>query len=177
MGRRSAVLVFAMLVVLCAASPAEGAGRWDIEPKESREGVARFEGGWIDLQEGWGAARACLVAPGVPVECFRSKVEMRRREATLLIPGVSCSSPLKLYNYTNQGGSSVWIYTRGAWINLSTYSFDNKTSSYTVGACAAELAALSGGGGAHYSGCLDAWCEEDSMSFGWNNITSSVYLH
>jgi hypothetical protein len=177
MARRGAVLMVVLLVAMCTASTAEGAGRWGIGPEDNREGLARFEGRWIDLEESWGAARACLVAPGLPPECFRSTFELSRRAAALETPEVSCSSPLKLYNYTNQGGSSAWIYTRGLWINLSTYSFDNKTSSYRVGACAAELAALSDGDGAHYSGCLDAWCEEDSMSFGWNNITSSVYLH
>jgi hypothetical protein len=169
--------MLALLVALGAASPAEGAERREIRPEDKREGLARFEGGWIDLEDGWGAARACLVAAGLPIECFRSTFEMSMREATLLVPDVNCSSPLRLYNYTNQAGSSVSILTRGQWVNLSGLSFDNKTSSYTVGACAAELAALTGGDGAHYSGCLDAWCQEDSMSFGWNNITSSVYLH
>jgi hypothetical protein len=177
MGRRSAILVFALLVALSAASSAEGAERRGNRTKSSHEGLARFEGRWIDLQEGWGAAQACLVASGRPVECFRSMLELRRGEASLLIPEVNCSSPLTLYNGTNQTGGFVSVYARGSWVNLSAYGFDNKTSSYTVGACAAELAALSGGGGAHYSGCLNAWCEEDSMSFGWNNITSSVYLH
>jgi hypothetical protein len=177
MHRRSTVLVFALLVALCAASTAEGAERPATQPEAKGEGRALFEGRWIDLDEGWGAARACLVAAGRPIECFRSTLEMRTREAALLTPDVNCSSPLRLYNLTNQGGSSVSILTRGQWVNLSGLSFDNKTSSYTVGACAAELAALSGGDGAHYSGCLDAWCQEDSMSYGWNNITSSVYLH
>jgi hypothetical protein len=177
MGRRFSVLAIALLLILGAASTAEGARQERIGTEGDRESLARFEGRWIDLREGWGAARACLIAQGLPVECFRSTFELGRRGAALPTLGVACASPLKLYNYTNQGGSSVWIYTRAVWINLSTYSFDNKTSSYTVGACAAELAALPDGEGARYSGCLEAWCVEDSMSFGWNNITSSVLLH
>jgi hypothetical protein len=178
MGSRSAILGFALLAVLYAAPPADGADREGIHHRQGdRQSLARFEGGWIDLATGWGPARACLVVSGRSVECFRSALDMSQREAALFIPDVNCSSPLKLYNLINRGGTMVSIYARGLWINLSTYGFDNMTSSYAVGACAAELAALSGGGGAHYSGCLNAWCVENSMSFGWNNITSSVYLH
>jgi hypothetical protein len=90
---------------------------------------------------------------------------------------VSCSTPLVLHDGTTQTGTSVSIYTRGLWIDLSFLSFDNKTSSYTVGACSVELAAGSGGGGAHYSRCLYAGCVENSMASGWNNVVSSVYLH
>jgi hypothetical protein len=177
MGRRVAVIGFAVLVVLHAVSPAAGAKWAQMQSNPDRQSLARFEGRWMDLAADWGAARSCAVFPGRPVECFRSPLEMSRFASALFIPEVNCSSPLTLYNYTNQTGSSVSIYTRGQWVNLSALSFDNKTSSYAVGACAAELAALSGGGGAHYSGCLDAWCQEDSMNYGWNNITSSVYLH
>jgi hypothetical protein len=92
-------------------------------------------------------------------------------------PAISCSSPLVLHNGTYQTGTSVAVYARGLWVNLSTVGFDNKTSSYRVGACAVELASGSGGGGVHYTHCLSAGCAEDVMDPGWDNVISSVYLH
>jgi hypothetical protein len=97
--------------------------------------------------------------------------------ASLAGPAVSCSTPLKLYNGTSLAGTSVLIYTRGLWIDLSTVSFDNQTSSFKVGACSIELAAGAGGTGAHYTRCLSAGCTENSMLSGWNNTVSSAYLH
>jgi hypothetical protein len=92
-------------------------------------------------------------------------------------PSLACSSALQLFDGTNLGGAKVLIYTRGLWIDLSTVSFDNRTSSYKVGACAIELASGPGGGGAHYTRCLSAGCVENVMDLGWNNVVSSVYLH
>ncbi len=92
-------------------------------------------------------------------------------------PSLACSSPLQLFDGTNLSGAKVLIYTRGLWIDLSTVSFDNRTSSYKVGACAIELASGAGGGGAHYTRCLSAGCVENVMDLGWNNVVSSVYLH
>jgi hypothetical protein len=99
------------------------------------------------------------------------------QEATLAAPAVACSTPLKLYNGTSLTGTSVSIYTRGLWIDLSTVAFDNQTSSFKVGACAIELAAGAGGTGSHYTRCLSAGCTENSMLSGWNNTVSSAYLH
>jgi hypothetical protein len=88
----------------------------------------------------------------------------------------SCSSSLDLYDGTYLTGVSVSIYTRGLWINLSTVGFDNRTSSYMVGACSVALASGSNGGGSLYPRCLSAGCIEDVMASGWNNVISSVYL-
>jgi hypothetical protein len=139
--------------------------------------LARFEGRWIDLSTGWGLARDCLIYAGRAPECFRTQKALEEREATLRVPDISCSAPLTLHNGTNQTGTTVYIYTRGLWINLSDVGFNNMTSSYTVGACSAELAAGSGGSGAHYSRCLNAGCVENVMASGWNNVVSSVYQH
>ncbi len=92
-------------------------------------------------------------------------------------PEVSCSTPLVLHDGANQTGASVSVYTRSIWINLSTVSFDNMTSSYTVGACSVDLASGTGGGGSHYTRCLSAGCVENTMDLGWNNTISSVLLH
>src|SRR5262249_41478099 len=101
--------------------------------------LARFEGRWIDLGTGWGPARAWSIMPGRPVQCFRTEGQMARWEAFVRAsssPLATCSTPLKLHDGTNQGGALASVNTRGAWVNLSSLSFDNKTSSYTVGACA-----------------------------------------
>jgi hypothetical protein len=92
-------------------------------------------------------------------------------------PDVACSTPLRLYDGTSLTGTFVSVSTRGSWINLSSLSFDNRTSSFKVGACSVELASASGGGGALYEHCLSPGCEEDTMDPGWNNVISSVFLH
>jgi hypothetical protein len=141
--------------------------------------LARFEGRWIDLGKGWGEARACSIMPGRPAQCFRSEREMERWESAVRptsSPLLTCSTPLKLHDGTSQGGTLATVSTRGIWINLSTLSFDNKTSSYTVGACAVELAAQGNGTGNHYPECLFPGCVEDTMLPGWDNVLSSVKL-
>jgi hypothetical protein len=90
---------------------------------------------------------------------------------------LACSSPLTLYDGTSLSGASVSISTRGLWINLSTVSFDNRTSSFAVGACAIDLASGTNGGGSRYPRCLSAGCVENSMASGWNNVVSSAFLH
>jgi hypothetical protein len=142
--------------------------------------IARFEGSWINLSKGWGPASACMILPGRVAECFRTSAAMERREASLaglIAPNVNCSTPLRLHDGTYQTGTTVSVYVRGLWVDLSTFGFDNSTSSYTVGACAIELALGSGGSGSHYSRCLYAGCVENVMATGWNNVVSSIYLH
>jgi hypothetical protein len=92
-------------------------------------------------------------------------------------PLSNCSTPLKLHDGANQTGATASISERGVWVNLSSVGFDNRTSSYTVGACAVELASAAFGGGVRYTHCLTAGCVEDSMDLGWDNVLSSVFLH
>jgi hypothetical protein len=92
-------------------------------------------------------------------------------------PALSCSTPLRLYDGSLISGDSVSISTRGLWIDLSTLGFDNRTSSFKVGACSIELAAGPGGSGSRYQRCLSAGCTENNMATGWNNLVSSAYLH
>jgi hypothetical protein len=176
MGRVFAVTGFALLLFLHIVSPAGAGVRADVSFTDDQPGWARFEGGWIDLRNGWGPAWTCMVVLEAPVECFRSAAEMRDREAALA-PEVNCSYPLRLYDGLNQKGAWVSVYARGVWVNLSTLGFDNRTTSYIVGACSAEMASGANGGGSHYPGCLSPWCEADSMASGWNNVVSSVYLY
>jgi hypothetical protein len=149
---------------------------------------AIFEGEPIDLERGWEAASACLVHPG-GVECFRSEAELDARESDLALDPLStqahssgrtsaatCSTALRLYDGSYQTGDVLALSVRGSWINLSSYGFDNRTSSFRVGACAVELASGSWGSGSLYPRCTYAWCEEDVMASGWNNVISSAYL-
>ncbi len=95
-------------------------------------------------------------------------------------PNVStaaCSTSLDLYDAGSLGGTHVAIFTRGLWINLSTIGFDNRTSSFAVGACAIDLASGTNGGGSRYPRCLNPGCVENTMVSGWNNTVSSVFLH
>ncbi len=138
--------------------------------------IARFEGRWIDLSEGWGSAHACLVSPGRSTECFRTRAEMLVHQNELS-PTLTCSSPLELYDLTYLGGSNLFVSLRGAWVNLADFGFDNRTSSFHVGACGIDMAALANGGGARYPRCLNPGCTENTMFTGWNNVVSSVYLH
>jgi hypothetical protein len=124
-------------------------------------------------------APACAVVEGHPTRCFRTVAEMDRWVTFpgRVAPTLNCSTPLKLHDGTNQLGTLVSIYARGTWVDLSSFSFDNKTSSYTVGACAIDLAAQNGGTGNHYTRCLSAGCVENTMLSGWGNVVSSAYLH
>jgi len=161
-------------VALAAPSPERGTAQGLGLPR------AQFEGSWIDLGKGWGPASACMILPERAAECVRTSAAMERREASLaglIAPNINCSTPLRLHDGTYQTGTTVSIYVRGLWVDLSTFGFDNRTSSYTVGACAIELASGSGGSGSHYSRCLYAGCVENVMATGWNNVVSSVYLH
>src|SRR5439155_19629816 len=85
------------------------------------------------------------------------------------VPNATCSTPLKLRDGAGQTGTTVSVSTRGLWVNLSDVLFDNRTSSYTVGACAVDLAAQANGGGNHYPRCLNAGCVENTMLPGWDN--------
>jgi hypothetical protein len=172
-------IVAAILIALVAASSgtASSSPHRHVAGRSLDLSRALFEGRWIDLRGGWGSATACLVYPHRPTECFRTTAALLQRRSALPSPDISCSSPLKLHEKTNQLGTTIFVYTRGLWINLSTVDFDNMTSSYTVGACGIELAALANGGGSHYTRCLSAWCVEDVMLTGWDNVISSVYLH
>lgn len=144
--------------------------------------IAEFEGTQIDLTQGWGEARACLVLAST-TQCFRTIDELTVAERRLaegnggtISLAATCSTALRLYDGTYQTGSVLSIATRGQWINLGLYGFDNRTSSYRVGACAVELASGTNGSGSRYFRCLYAYCEEDVMASGWDNVLSSAYL-
>ena len=74
-----------------------------------------------------------------------SAAALQARQSAGVPSALSCSTPLRLHDGTYQAGTTVSVYARGLWIDLSSVGFDNKTSSFTVGACPVELASGSGG--------------------------------
>jgi hypothetical protein len=177
MNRSLTVILAALLVVM--ALPAMGAAG---SAATSPPSIARFEGGWIDLSNGWGEATACLVYKGA-TECFRDRAALLERESELQAQMAesqtilaSCSTALRLYQYASYGGRELVFYDRGYWQNLSTWSFDNQLSSYKVGACGVYLADGANGSGSWYPGNTSAGHNEPSMSSGWDNRVSSIYI-
>jgi hypothetical protein len=88
----------------------------------------------------------------------------------------SCSSPLRLYDYTYYGGRQLAFWSRGYWQNLADYGFDNQTSSYFVGGCTSYLADYAYGGGAWHPGAGNPGAGVPWMSYGWDNRVSSIYV-
>ena len=147
----------------------------------SGDSIAWFQGHQIDLSQGWGEARACFVdEAAADIECFRDQAALDSRERELAAnsanPDISCSSPLKLFADTSYGGRELDFYDRGFWQNLSDWSFDDQTSSYKVGACSVDLADGANGGSPFYPGDTSAGHNEPSMSSGWDNRISSIYI-
>jgi hypothetical protein len=131
-----------------------------------------------------GAESACFVweSHGL-AECFASEkeldsrlAELREGESDAFSMLAQCSTGLRLYDGTGYSGSVLVILDRLLWINLSNYGFDNRTSSYKVGACSSYLAENASGGGSWYpTSATQAWDQASSMQSGWSNRVSSVY--
>jgi len=131
-----------------------------------------------------GKQEACLVWESEGLfECFGSEEEVDGRIEDLVREDsgnlemlAQCSTGLRLYDGTGYSGSVLVILDRSLWINLSSYGFDNRTSSYKVGACSSYFAENSSGGGSWYpTSATEAWDQDSSMQTGWNNRVSSVY--
>lgn len=180
--RRFAIAAFAALcvVVLPAAAYARTATSSGGSPS-----LALFEGSQIDLSQGWGEAKACVVYGGGTVECFRdgagllareTQLETTRMAAAPTAATATCSTPLRLFADSSYGGRELDFYDRGYWQNLSTWSFDNQLSSYKVGGCGVYLADFANGGGSWYPGNTSPGHNEPVMSSGWNDRISSIYI-
>jgi hypothetical protein len=144
--------------------------------------AAVFEGATLDLARSWGNADACIEIDGA-VECYRTERELdaahpefSARQSSSFVALASCSSSLRLYRSNSYTGGTLVLTTRGVVINLSTYGFDNDTSSYRVGACSSTFLAGSSGSGSVYPGNTSAWASAASMLAAWNNFISSVYI-
>jgi hypothetical protein len=153
----------------------------------STASLALFEGHYIDLRQSWGEATACS-SDAITTVCFRTEAELdayldRSAAATANVSAdgdfvilSTCSAPLKLYSGTSFSGTSLSLSTRGSFINLSTFGFDNVTSSYQVGACSSTFYDGASGGGSVYPGNTSAGASATSMLSGWDNRVSSVFI-
>jgi hypothetical protein len=141
---------------------------------------------WIDLARDWETATACSVGDDGAF-CFATEAELdaylaSTTSAAAVAAGpvtlaLSCSSTLRLYDGTSYTGSLLSLSTRGTFITLSLYGFDNRTSSYKVGACDSYFYSGASGGGSLYPiGNTQAFDQFTSMLVGWNNTVSSVYI-
>lgn len=155
---------------------------------ESDEGLAVYEGRIIDLRDGWGEAKACLVwsRDALP-ECFSSepllleRLDELRESAETKEPAMqlssSCSTSLRLYDGVGYSGSVLYLSTRSVWMDLSDYGWNNRTSSFKIGACSSYFADYANGGGDWYpTNQTQAWDVASSMNSGWNNDVTSVYM-
>lgn len=146
--------------------------------------IASFEGHAIRLADGWGKAKACT-SDGVTTRCYGSEKEMDATEGTtgrlsvqpvVPQPLVECSLPtLKIYRLASFGGAVLQFTTRGQLFNLASYGFDNDTSSYKIGPCAAAFYDTTSGGGP-YPGSTAANVSSPSMSSGWDNRIGSLFI-
>jgi hypothetical protein len=147
--------------------------------------LASYRGTVIDLRDGWGTAQACTT-DGATTACYDSEAEMDRAAASWSTAApassaavsllASCASSLRLYNGLSYGAPVLQLSTRGVAINLATYSFDNATTSYKVGACASVFYDGANGGGSVFPGNTGAGAQAASMVAGWNDRISSVYI-
>lgn len=142
--------------------------------------LATFEGRTINLAQSWGAATACT-SDGVTTQCFRSVEEMDTSVASAVTTGsvvalATCTTALRLYSGTSYSGTVLQLSSRLSTINLSTYGFDNITSSYQVGACGSTFYDGASGVAPTYPGPTGANAASASMLTGWDNRVSSVYI-
>ena len=180
-------------VLLAAATPALALDFGKAAPRAAQT-PARYHGHEIDLALDWEGAGACMVAPDAlaDIECFDTEDELIARVAELgleddpspaiegvrSIGGYECSSWTKLYANTWYGGASLWFRTRGLWDNLANYGFDQRVSSFKIGACQVIFADWSNGGGSWYPMSYTQPNDVDAILLsGWDNDISSFYIY
>jgi len=170
---RSAVLTVSV-VLAAGATHVQAASPPAPEPSV----IAFFEGRWIALADGWGEAHACY-SDIVSTRCYRTEAEMDAAESSerlaAVSPQVACGSTVKLYRLGSYGGDVLELATRGVYIGLSPYGFDNDTSSYKIGACTSRFYDVSPAT-TQYPGTTTAGTLSPGMSSGWDNRVSSVYI-
>ena len=195
--KRPALFAVALGLVALTAAPAYAGGGHGTERENRPAGqgaTATFEDTTLDLAESWGEASACMVWPDAvdEIECFATEAELDARINALetqmgldnkggptegLLGSTQCSSYLKMYDGTFYGGAVRYLRSKYQWHNLANYGFNQRTSSYKVGACGTYFADYNNGGGAWYpTYATQAYDQSPTMMAGWNNDVSSVYI-
>lgn len=171
------VVFFIGAVLAASASSASATGTVGEVARGGSDGdsSASYDGRQIDLKRSWeGAGLEAFVAK---LTSSASALTLSPTSGSQSAAGSSCSSYVKLYDGTSYTGSSLWLSTRWSWINLSTYGFNQRASSFKIGACSAHFADYSNGGGAWYpTWATQAYDVASTMASGWNNDVSSVYI-
>lgn len=143
--------------------------------------IASYNGGTIDLSQGWGAATVCAVT-NEGTNCFANQSDYGSW-LTLntsdggVTPLINCSSGLKLYQNISYGGNELVLFQKSAWINLSSYSFADEVSSYKVGACSISMTDGQNGSGNVYPGATSAGSDVSWIGTAWNDRVKSVYIY
>jgi hypothetical protein len=153
---------------------------------------AQFNGGTIDLSQGWGAAHACAVLSSTDIQCFSTGAELASfltaqsgsagasgTATGQVTPDDSCgtSDGQYLYFYQNQnyGGDELALANDGYWVNLSAFGFsDEMTSWINDTACNAYAAKGINGGGAHLT--MPAYDYSPNVGSGWNDQAQSEII-
>lgn len=168
---------FAAIALCGVAIPVGTAAAGDADPPGV---IASFEGELINLAEDWGEAHACAIAVD-GARCYRSEADMDAAEGVMPEPGgrvplANCSSKLRLYDGTSYGGEVLELQTRTVLHNLAGLGFNNRTSSYKIGACSAKLFDTTTGV-TLYPGSTGAGVWASSMQSGWDNRIGSVIIN
>jgi hypothetical protein len=143
--------------------------------------TASYNGGTLDLSQGWGTATVCdVVATGT--YCFSTQADYEAWQATplgeaLVQPLTSCATGLKLYQDIDYGGDELIVTSTLLWINLSAYSFADEVSSYQVGSCSIIMTDGTNGSGDVYPGATSAGSDVSWIGTAWNDRVQSVYLN
>ena len=169
-----AVVLFWALLSILALTAAAGTPAI-AHAQAANPSLAWYQDHWIDLSKSWETATACNVQPD-GTTCYRTEAQMNAAigptATSHFSPAVTCGSALHLYDGTSFTGTSISFSSRLTVINLSTYGFDNLTSSYKIGACAADFYSGSNLTGTLYPGNTSANASATSMLSGWDN---SIY--
>ncbi|MCU1398058.1 MAG: hypothetical protein JWN62_1167 [Acidimicrobiales bacterium] len=159
--------------------------------------VATYAGRTVDLAVSWEGATACAITDWGNA-CFDTAAERdaylglsapgtaTSKDGTIgalegtttrlsggIVPLVACASSVRLYDGTSFTGTSVAFSSRNVLFNLASYSFAAKTSSFSIGGCSAQLLDSAS---AIYPGSTSAGATAASMSSGWSNRVTQLYI-
>ncbi|MGH9133682.1 MAG: hypothetical protein ACRDZZ_07080 [Ilumatobacteraceae bacterium] len=186
---RYAVIVIAAVAAASTTGGAVVAAPDDIATTPGNPAEAVFGSESLDLSEDWGTASACIELGDV-TECYDTEAELLAAHPEALAESRSvsgrgfvaasalvCSSSTRLYNGYSYTSGVLYLNTRGVIHNMSSFGFDNMTSSYRIGPCSVSMFSAANAGGSVYPGYTGAWAQYASMAWGWNDVVSSVYMY
>ena len=110
---------------------------------------------------------------GPSLTCYQTQDEAlgALAKSSDVATAAGCAPAMTLADGTSLSGATINITTQGAWINLSSVSFDNRTSSWRTGCVGGYLADGTGGTGTRIG--LAAGGQQNSLG-SFNNLASSA---